>query len=126
MQRLVFVFIFIPTTVFAKMPLWSFQSVSCGLSVDGDLKNEVTSALIPLTVDDHMGRFVELQLGDEKQKIQYQILIEDDVSVVAGDQLIVLQNLMVDGQESSSEFTTKDLNWCRISQGRLSVSCKIN
>lgn len=76
-----------------------------------------------LTIDTHLGRFQQIQFGDEQAKIQYQILIEDDVDFEG--HVLVLQNLQVGEQESSSEFSAKELKWVRIAQGQHSVRCNL-
>jgi hypothetical protein len=115
-----------PLASFAgQMPTLKFKAVDCTLAVDNLIVKSVTGDLMSLVVDDHIGRFAQLQLGDDKNKIQYQILIEDDLKDKKSDKVIVLQNLMVNDLESSSEFSTSDLSWVRLRQGLYSVSCDV-
>lgn len=122
---LVILFLF-PSLVWAGgLPVLAYQGVTCRLTREDQVIREVSSQLMTLTIEDHLGRFVELRLGDEENKIQYQILIEDDVNAKNQDSVLVLQNLMVGATESSSEFSAKELTWLRIRQGMYSVDCDL-
>lgn len=82
--------------------------------------------MMTLMIEEGFGRFVQLQFGDEKLKIQYQILIEDDTAYKIPGPLVYLQNLMVGGVEVSSEFSAKDATWLRILNGEYAVNCDLN
>ncbi|MNT87079.1 hypothetical protein D3C72_2274460 [compost metagenome] len=76
-------------------------------------------------IEDRLGRFAQIQFGDEQKVIQYQLLIEDDLQMPKSKNVLVLQNLKVGELESSAEFSAKDVNWVRIGQGALSVTCNL-
>lgn len=107
----------------AEMPVLKYQSASCQFLKDDTIVSEKVVNLMTLTIDTHLGRFQQIQFGDEQAKIQYQILIEDDVDFEG--HVLVLQNLQVGEQESSSEFSAKELKWVRIAQGQHSVRCNL-
>lgn len=124
MVKAVFFLSFLTSSlVWAEMPVLKYQGVSCRLSKDGEFVREKAVKLMTLTIDTHLGRFQEIQFGDEQSKIQYQILIEDDVD--SEGHVLVLQNLKVGELESSSEFSAKDLKWVRVAQGSHSVRCEL-
>ena len=79
--------------------------------------------MMPLAIEENIGRFVQLQLGNPKLKIQYQLLIEDDLKI-AGN-IIVLQNLLVGKNEVSAEFSAPETNWVRTAGQDYSVKCEI-
>lgn len=116
----------LPANSFAGLSVLKYQSVSCQLLADGEVKKDMTSPLMTISIEDHLGRFAQIQFGDEQRKIQYQILIEDDVTRPQADQLVVLQNLMVGSVESSFEFVTHEPSWTKISQGDIQVQCELN
>lgn len=125
-MRNLFLFLFaLPSTGLAVMPVLNYKNVECRLFVDDKLVTTKSQSLMTLVIDEHMGRFAEIQFGDEKKKIQYQVLIEDDVKSKDKDAVLVLQNLLVDKLESSSEFSAKELTWLRLAQGTHSVSCDV-
>ncbi len=120
------IFLLCPSLVWAGgLPVLAYQSISCRLSKEDQVVKEMSSSLMTLTIEDHLGRFAQFQLGDEELKIQYQILIEDDASVKTHDSVLVLQNLLVGSVESSSEVSARDLTWLRIRQGDYSVDCDL-
>lgn len=125
MKVLVLFFLLSPSFAFAAMPVLSFKSVQCSLSVDEKVVKTTESVpLMTLMVDDAIARFAQIQFGDAERKIQYQLLIEDDVKTK--DAVLVLQNLMVGDLESSAEFSAKEPTWVRVRQGAYSVSCEVN
>ncbi|WP_374078275.1 hypothetical protein [Bdellovibrio bacteriovorus] len=117
----------------AALPVLNYKNIECQLRVDGKLVKEQSQPLMTLIIEDSIGRFVQIQFGDEQKKIQYQLLIENapatsesGLTVASTDgSVLVLQNLMVDKLESSSEFTAKDVTWVRIAQDTHSVSCTL-
>lgn len=124
MVKAIFLLSFLVSSLaWAEMPVLKYQGVGCRLLKDDEVVSEKSLKLMTLTIDTHIGRFQEIQFGDEQTKIQYQILIEDDVDSVG--HVLVLQNLKVGELESSSEFSTKDLKWVRLAQGSHSVKCEL-
>lgn len=124
MVKAIFFLSFLASSLaWAEMPVLKYQGVSCRLLKDDEVVSERSVKLMTLTIDTHLGRFQEIQFGDEQAKIQYQILIEDDVE--SEGHVLVLQNLKVGELESSSEFSTKDLKWVRLAQGSHSVKCEL-
>lgn len=121
MKKLFVLFLMLPSFSWAALPALKYKNVECKLSVDGKLVKTQRQQMMTLIIEDSLGRFAQIQFGDEKQKIQYQLLIENDV--VMADGVLVLQNLMIDTLESSSEFSAKDATWVRLGQGAYSVSC---
>lgn len=123
----------LPSFTWAALPVLNYKNVECKLFVDGKLVKEQSQPLMTLIIEDSLGRFAQIQFGDEQKKIQYQLLIENapaksenGLSLVATDgAVLVLQNLMIGTLESSSEFTAKDVTWVRIAQGTHSVSCDL-
>lgn len=114
-----------PSFSFAAMPVLSFKSVQCSLSVEEKVvKTTESLPLMTLMVDNSIARFAQIQFGDAEMKIQYQLLIEDDAKTK--DAVLVLQNLMVAETESSAEFSAKEVTWARVRQGSYSVSCEMN
>lgn len=107
----------------AALPVVSYKNIQCRYFVDEKLVKEHSQALMTLMIDDRMGRFAQIQFGDAQNKVQYQVLIEDDLKVNGA--VLVLQNLLVDTLESSSEFSAKEVTWVRLSQGSHNVSCDL-
>ncbi|WP_374029813.1 hypothetical protein [Bdellovibrio bacteriovorus] len=120
---IVALFFAIPGVSFAAIPILSYKHVSCRLYVEEEQVKEVSQPLMTLIIEDSIGRFAQIQFGDENLKIQYQLLFEDDLKVPGS--VLVLQNLMVGSVESSAEFSAKDATWMRIRQGTHSVSCDV-
>lgn len=125
MKTLFFLLVFLPLGSWAGIPSLNYKSITCHLLEGDKVVKEHTTKLMLLTIEDHLGRFAEIQFGDETQKIQYQLLIEDDTAVKSAEAILVLQNLMVGQTESSSEFAAKEVSWVRIAQGTYSVSCDL-
>lgn len=126
-MKIILGFIFFPAFSWAGMPAaLNYKTAECRLLQEDKVVKTQSVSLITLTVGDHLGRFAEIQFGDEQMKIQYQVLIEDDIRSTSADAVLVLQNLMVDSLESSSEFSAKEARWIRIAQGTHSVTCDLN
>ena len=102
----------------------TYKKAKCDLSRGDKIVSSAEGVLMPLLIEENIGRFVQLQLGDQKLKIQYQLLIEDDLKI-AGN-IIVLQNLLVGKNEVSAEFGAPELNWVRIAGQDYSVKCAIS
>lgn len=125
MRNVLLSLILIPSFSWAGMPVLGYKTAECRLLLEDKIVRERSVSLMTLTVEDHLGRFAEIQFGDDQKKIQYQILIEDDIQSISSDSILVLQNLMVDSLESSSEFSAKEVSWVRIAQGEYSVTCNL-
>lgn len=102
----------------------TYKKAKCDISHGDKIVSSAEGVLMPLLIEENVGRFVQLQLGDQKLKIQYQLLIEDDLKI-AGN-IIVLQNLLVGKNEVSAEFSAPELNWVRIAGQDYSVKCEIS
>lgn len=124
MKLIALIILALPSFTWAALPVLNYKNVECQLRVDGQLVKEQSQPLMTLIIEDSIGRFVQIQFGDEQKKIQYQLLIENAPATTDGA-VLVLQNLMVDKLESSSEFSAKDVTWVRIAQGTHSVSCTL-
>lgn len=124
-RKSIFASMFLPVFSWAAMPVLSYKSVDCRLFVEDKIAKEQTAPLMTLVIEERLGRFAQIQFGDEQTKIQYQILLEDDLQAKNLDTVLILQNLMVDKLESSSEISAKEINWVRIAQGTYSVSCDL-
>jgi hypothetical protein len=101
----------------------TYKSVKCELTHGDKIVKTVESTLMPLMIEENVGRFAQLQLGTQKLKIQFQLLIEDDLKN-AGN-IIVLQNLLVGKNEVSAEFSASELKWVRTAGQDYSVKCEI-
>jgi hypothetical protein len=101
----------------------SYKTVKCELTRGDKVVSVVGSPMMPLVIEETIGRFVEIQFGTQKLRIQYQLLIEDDLKN-AGN-IIVLQNLLVGKNEVSAEFSAPDVNWVRTAGQDYSVKCEI-
>lgn len=109
----------------AASPALEAKAISCRL-MDGERTvSEQTVPLISLVIEDHLGRFAQVQFGNSERTLQYQILIEEDLKSKDGDGAIFLQNFRVDSLESSAEFSAKEVRWIRIAQGTWSVWCDL-
>lgn len=117
--------VFMSSSAWAAMPVLNYKNITCRLVVDGVLVKEQSQSLMTLMIEERLGRFVQIQFGDEQKTIQYQILIEDDVNSPVADSVLILQNLMIGELESSSEVSAKEVTWIRIAQGTHSVSCDL-
>ncbi|KHD87231.1 MAG: hypothetical protein OM95_15755 [Bdellovibrio sp. ArHS] len=118
------IFLFaLPGICQAAMPVLEYKSLHCRYYENEKLVKEQSAAFMTLIIEDSIGRFVQMQFGDETKKIQYQILVEDDIK--SKDSVLILQNLMIDSLESSSELSGKEVSWVRIAQGTHSVSCDL-
>lgn len=117
---------FLPMSSFATelMPSLKYKTAKCSFLKGDELIETRSGALMSLVIDDSIGRFVQLKFEESGHRIQYQLLIEDDQSTGSG--ILVLQNLAVDGLESSAEFSTSLVSWVRLSQGEYSVRCDLN
>ena len=113
----------IPSSGFAANAALDYQSLTCSLSFHGKIEKTIRQQMMTLLIDDDSGRFAQIQFGDEKKKIQYQLLIEKDPA--NNRSLLVLQNLLIDHLESSSEFSATALKNVRLAQGKYSVSCAL-
>jgi len=113
------------SSALAAMPALKYKTADCTLMNDSKVVKQQSVAMMFLQIDSGFGRFAELQLGDDKLPIQYQIFIEDDLSNQATDHVLILQNLKVGDVESSSEFSGRDVKWLRIAQGAFSVRCEL-
>ncbi|KYG64419.1 hypothetical protein AZI85_03080 [Bdellovibrio bacteriovorus] len=123
MKSLVLFLLAVPGIAQAAMPVLSYKNVECRYTENDKLVKEQSVALMTLVIEDSLGRFAQIQFGDDAKKIQYQILIEDDLKTK--DSVVILQNLMVDKLESSSELSGKEVSWVRIAQGTHSVRCDL-
>ncbi|UOF02871.1 hypothetical protein [Bdellovibrio reynosensis] len=123
MKKLVSLFLFLPVSSFAALPVLKYSEVTCRLSVDEKVVKETTASLMTLVIEESLGRFAQIQFGDDTKKIQYQILIEN--SEKQKDAVNVLQNLMVGDAESSVEFSALTPNWVRVGHGNHSVACDL-
>lgn len=104
-------------------PAMSYESVVCVYSVSETVQETVTRDLITLSIDRDFGRFVEIQFGDQTQKVQYQILLENDPQNEAS--VNILQNLLVGDLESSAEFAAEAPSYAQISHGAHRVRCEL-
>ncbi|MEK2644520.1 hypothetical protein [Bdellovibrio sp. BCCA] len=133
MKRFFLLLFVFPSFGWAALPVLNYKNVECQLRVDGKLVKTQSQPLMTLIIEDSLGRFTQIQFGDEQKKIQYQLLLENapatsesGLSLASTDgAVLVLQNLMIDTLESSSEFSAKDVTWVRIAQGTHSVSCSL-
>lgn len=123
MKNLILIFLFLPLSSQAALPVLKYSEVTCGLSVDEKLVKEATASLMTLVIEESLGRFAQIQFGDDSKKIQYQILIENSDKQAGA--VIVLQNLMVGEAESSVEFSAITPNWVRVGHGNHSVACDL-
>jgi len=124
MTRLLLLSLFFPALAQAgALKAVTYKTVKCELTRGNKVVSAAEGALMPLLIEENVGRFVQIQFGDQKLKIQYQLLIEDDLKN-AGN-IIVLQNLLVGKNEVSAEFSASDLNWVRTAGQDYSVKCEI-
>ena len=125
MLRLLVLSLFFPALAQAgALKAVTYKKAKCELSHGEKVVNSAEGVLMPLLIEENVGRFVQLQLGDQKLKIQYQLLIEDDLKI-AGN-IIVLQNLLVGKNEVSAELSTPEVSWLRIAGQDYSVKCEIS
>lgn len=104
----------------------SYVTASCTLSKGEDvLQQENDIKLITLSIEDHLGRFTQKVWQDGEISIQYQFLLEDDLTSKTADAFVVLQNLKVGDKEVSAEFAAKDVNSVSITDGAYKVSCSL-
>ncbi|AHI05156.1 hypothetical protein BDW_03240 [Bdellovibrio bacteriovorus W] len=117
---------FLPMSSFASeaLPSLNYKTARCSFLKGGKVIETRSGALMSLVIDESIGRFVQLKLEESGHRIQYQLLIEDAQSKGTG--IIVLQNLAVDGVESSAEFSTSSVSWVRLAQGEYSIQCDLN
>lgn len=117
---------FLPMSSFATdlLPSLKYKTARCSFLKGDKLIETRSGALMSLVIDDSIGRFVQLKFEESGHRIQYQLLIEDAQSKGTG--ILVLQNLAVDGVESSAEFSTPSVSWVRLAQGEYSVQCDLN
>jgi uncharacterized protein YehS (DUF1456 family) len=132
MTRLLILSLLFPALAQAgAMKAVTYKKAKCELSHGEKVVSVTEGALMPLLIEENVGRFVQLQLDsqmpnqmpNQKLKIQYQLLIEDDLKI-AGN-IIVLQNLLVGKNEVSAEFSAPDVNWVRAAGQDYSVKCEI-
>jgi hypothetical protein len=118
-------FSFLIPLVFAHpgLPAMKYSSVKCVLSENEQAKKTVEQNLMTLMIEEDLGKFAQIQFGDQKLKIQYQILLESDAKNAGA--VNVLQNLKVDNLESSSEFSAVNPTYARLGQGIYSVRCDL-
>ena len=108
------------TSILERLP---YKKANCQLSFGEKVIKEVETDLIPIRVDEHLGRFVQIQFGDQKQHLQYQILIEEDIEIPGN--VLVLQTWQVGKYETTNEFSALAVSWLRISGYDYSVKCKV-
>lgn len=123
MRLLAFSLLFPALAQASAMKAVTYKSVKCELTHGDKVVSALTSPMMPLMIEETLGRFVELQFGTQKLKIQYQLLLEDDLEN-AGN-IIVLQNLLVGKNEVSAEFSTQEISWVRTAGQDYSVKCEI-
>lgn len=102
-----------------------FQKVDCKLMSDGVVLKEHSQYMMNITTGDDYAKFVQIQFGDDTSVIQYQLLIEKDLSPAVEGSLIVLQNLKVGEKESSQEFSAQKINWLRTTNEGYVVHCEL-
>jgi hypothetical protein len=76
-----------------------------------------------VTIDQDLARFAQIQFGDDKLQIQYQVLLENDAKTEG--HINVLQNLLVGETENSVEFSQAAPASAEISQGAHAVRCEL-
>ncbi len=112
-----------PGVAFAASDVMVYKSVSCIFKQDETTLKKISKGLMTLTIDEHVGRFAQIEFEIDKVRIQYQILVEEDVE--APNQMLFLQNLTVGELQSSAEFSAPDVSWIRTSQGDYSAACEL-
>ncbi|MNL10029.1 hypothetical protein D3C87_1308170 [compost metagenome] len=122
-RLLVLSFLFPALAQASALKAVTYKTVKCELTHGDKVVKAVESTMMPLVIEENIGRFIQLQLGDQKLKIQYQLLLEDDLKN-AGN-IIVLQNLLVGKNEVSAEFSASELKWVRTVGQDYSVKCEI-
>ncbi|QDK36897.1 hypothetical protein [Bdellovibrio sp. NC01] len=128
MKVLISILVLLPSLGFAAVKrVTDYKSVSCTLSKnETKLEEKKDLNLLLLSIEDHLGKFAQVAFTDGQTKLQYQLLIEDDVTSKTMDAFVVLQNLKVGDKEISSEFAAKDLQWASINDGTYKVSCTLS
>lgn len=106
-----------------NLPALRYQGVECVYSISDKESKRLSQNLMTLVIETDLGRFAQLQFGDETLKIQYQILLENDTQVPGS--VNVLQNLAVGELESSAEFSAQEPRYVRLAQGVHSVRCEL-
>lgn len=101
------------------------QKLDCKLLRDGQVVKEHSEYMMTIRTEEAYAKFSQIQFGDDSVKIQYQLLIEDDLSSKAEGSLIFLQNLMVGDKESSQEFSGQKVNWVRATNEGVAVHCEL-
>ncbi len=127
MKKYIFILALLPCMSWANAKqVTSYQTASCTLSKgDKTLQEQKDIKLLTLSIEDHLGRFTQVVWNVGDTSIQYQFLIEDDVSSKTLDAFVVLQNFKVNDKEISSEFAAKDVNSVNIFDGTYKVSCTL-
>lgn len=69
MRKVILCLSLLPAFSWAGVPVLTYKTAECGLSLEGQAVKVKSVSLITLTIEDHLGRFAEIQFDDEPGKL---------------------------------------------------------
>ena len=102
-----------------------YGTVACGFYEKDKLLQKFEADLMTILVDDHYARFRQVRIVVNGLQVQYQILIEETGTTSKDGQVQLLQNLMIDGKETTLDKPAKDLSQVETQNGDYQVKCLV-
>ncbi len=101
-----------------------FQNYDCQITGVAGAAHYVKGHFMTIAIDDHMAQFFQERFQLDGSEIQLQILIEETRRTDGS--VILLQNLKVDGEETSIEKVVKSVVKTSTQNGDITASCVIS
>jgi hypothetical protein len=103
-----------------------YQTYDCQITGGMGAAQFVKGHFMTLSIDDHIGQFFQERFQLDGSEVQLQVLIEETKTTALDGSVILLQNLKVDGEETSVEKTVKSLTKATATNGDFASICKIS
>ncbi|QDK46491.1 hypothetical protein DOM22_15615 [Bdellovibrio sp. ZAP7] len=101
-----------------------FQTYDCQITGAVGVAHFVKGHFMTIAIDDHIGQFFQERFELDGSEVQFQILIEETRK--ADGSVILLQNLKVDGEETSVEKVVKAVAKTTTDNGEYKATCVIS
>lgn len=101
-----------------------FQTYDCQITGGVGAAHYVKGHFMTIAIDDHIGQFFQERFVLDGSEIQFQILIEETKKT--DGTVILLQNLKIDGEETSVEKVVKSVAKTTTYNGDYKASCVIS
>jgi hypothetical protein len=121
---MVLAIVFPMITLAAVQDVKEFQTYDCQITGGVGAAQYVKGHFMTIAIDDHIGQFFQERFELDGSQVQLQILIEETRK--SDGSVILLQNLKVDGEETSVEKIVKSVTKTSTRNGDFAAACVIS